>query len=98
MRINKERESKQTDELETSSSAPVFLEMKKSSNKVTVWVRGQDAKRKSKSITFINEYADPEITAASDNQRGATGGRLPEPLEVTVKDSVAAVAKPFPAG
>ena len=47
VRMSEERESKRDDELETSSSAPVFLEMKGSSNKVTVWVRGQDAKRDS---------------------------------------------------
>ena len=96
--MSEERESKRDDELETSSSAPVFLEMKGSSNKVTVWVRGQDAKRKSKSVTFINRYADPQITAASNNQRGATGGRLPEPLEVIVKDGSSSSGKAIPGG
>ena len=60
--------------------------MNRSSNKVTAWIRGTDAKRASKSVTFINTYADPQITGG-DNQRGATGGRLPEPLEVTVRDA-----------
>ena len=69
--------------------------MNRSSNTVTAWVRGQDAKRNSKRITFINEYADPQITVASDNQRGATGGRLAQPLEVTVKD---ATGKAIPSG
>ena len=76
----------ETNKLETSSSAPVYLDMKRSSNKVTVWVRGQDAKRNSVSVTFVNEYADPQITGG-DNQRGATNGRLADPLEVTVRDS-----------
>ena len=84
VRIDSEREGRATSKLETSSSAPVYLDMNGSSNKVTAWVRGTDAKRASKSITFINTYADPQI---SDDQRGATGGRLPEPLEVTVKDA-----------
>ena len=80
------RKTSATSKLETSSSAPVYLDMKGSSNKVTVWVRGTDAKRNSASITFINTYADPQITDG-DNQRGATRGRLAEPLEVTVKDA-----------
>ena len=78
VRINDERESSTTSKLETSSSAPVYIDMKKSSNRVTVWVRGTDAKRASKSITFINTYADPQITDSSDNQSGAAGGRLEE--------------------
>ena len=81
-----DREGRSNKKLETSSSAPVFLDMKGSSNKVTVWVSSQDAKRNSKSITFLNGYADPAVTS-DDNPKGATGGRLAEPLEVTVKDS-----------
>ena len=50
------------------------------------------------SVTFINRYADPEITAAGDNQKGATGGRLPEPLEVTVKDGSGSSGKAIPGG
>ena len=61
--------------------------MNGSSNKVTAWVRGTDARRDSESITFIHTYADPQITGG-DNQRGATRGQLSEPLEVTVKDSI----------
>ena len=81
-----DRKTRETNKLETSSSAPVHLKMNRSSNKVTVWVRGQDAKRDSQSVTFINQYVDPQITAG-DNQNGATEGRLPDPLEVTVKDA-----------
>ena len=61
--------------------------MNRSSNKVTAWVRGTDARRDSESITFIHTYADPQITGG-DNQRGATRGQLSEPLEVTVKDAI----------
>ena len=86
--------TRETNKLETSSSAPVYLDMNRSSNTVTAWVRGQDAKRSSQRITFINNYADPQITAG-DNQRGATGGRLAQPLEVTVKD---ATGKAIPSG
>ena len=75
-----------TNKLETSSSAPVYLKMNRSSNKVKVWVRGTDSNRASQSVTFINQYADPQITGG-DNQRGATRGRLSVPLEVTVKDA-----------
>ena len=82
-----DREGRETNKLETSSAAPVYLDMKRSSNRVTGWIRGTDAKRESVSIIFVNTYADPQITDSSDNQRGATGGRLPEPLEVTVKDA-----------
>ena len=98
VRINDERESKTTSKLETSSSAPVYLDMNRSSNRVTAWVRGTDAKRESKSITFINTYVDPQITGGSDDQRGATGGRLPEPLEVTVKDGSSSSGKVIPGG
>ena len=82
-----DREGRETNKLETSSAAPVYLEMKRSSNRVTGWIRGTDAKRESVSVTFINTYADPQITGG-DNQRGATRGQLSKPLEVTVKDSI----------
>ena len=98
VRIDSEREGRATSKLETSSSAPVYLDMNRSSNRVTAWVRGTDAKRASKSITFINTYADPQITDSSDNQSGATGGRLPEPLEVTVKDGSSSSGKVIPGG
>ena len=81
-----DRATRETNKLETSEAAPVYLKMNRSSNKVTVWVRGTDKKRDSQSVTFINQYADPQITGG-DNQSGATGGRLPDPLEVTVKDA-----------
>ena len=86
VQASEERKTRETNKLETSSSAPVYLKMNRSSNKVTVWVRGTDAKRASQSVTFINQYADPQITGG-DNQSGATGGRLPDPLEVTIKDA-----------
>ena len=86
VQASEERTTRETNKLETSSSAPVYLKMNRSSNKVTVWVRGTDAKRASQSVTFINQYPDPQITGGN-NQRGATEGRLPDPLEVTVKDA-----------
>ena len=86
VKLSEDRKTSETRTLETSSSAPVYLRMNRSSNKVTVWVRGTDAKRKSKSVILINQYADPQITGG-DNQRGGTRGRLAEPLEITVKDT-----------
>ena len=86
VRINDDREGRPTNKLETSSSAPVYLDMNRSSNRVTAWIRGTDANRASKRVTFINTYADPQITGGN-NQRGATDGRLSELLEVTVKDA-----------
>ena len=86
VQVSDDRKTREVSKLETSSLAPVFLKMNRSSNKVTAWVRGTDAKRASQSVTFIHTYADPQITDG-DNQRGATGGLLKNPLEVTVRDA-----------
>ena len=65
--------------LSTSSSAPVFIDMKKGTSKVTAWVSGGTAK----TMIFIysgpspTKYPEIEITQGN-NQIGATDARLEE--------------------
>ena len=73
--------------LSTSSSAPVFIDMKRGTNKVTTWVSGGTPK----TMVFIYQGTTPakypkiEITQGN-NQVGANGGQLEEPLGVKVTD------------
>ena len=73
--------------LSTSSSAPVFIDMKRGTNKVTTWVSGGTPK----TMVFIYQgttpakYPEIEITQGN-NQVGANGGQLEEPLGVKVTD------------
>ena len=78
--------------LETSSSAPVYLDMGGGSSKITAWFRGQNPTNNSKSLTYIYDYAVLAKTQG-DPQVGATGGRLEEPLVIKVTD---AKNVPFP--
>ena len=71
----------------TSSSAPVFLDMRRGTNKVTASVSGGA----SKTIIFIYQGRtgdkNPEIEiTGGNNKTGATQARLEEPLTVKVTD------------
>ena len=73
--------------LSTSSSAPVFIDMKRGTNKVTASVSGGTPK----TVIFIYtgstpaKYPEIEITGVND-QIGAIQARLEEPLTVKVTD------------
>ena len=73
--------------LSTSSSAPVFIDMRRGTNKVTAWVSGGA----SKTMIFIyqgsslTKYPEIEITGGN-TQTGAIQARLEEPLTVKVTD------------
>ena len=73
--------------LSTSSSAPVFIDMRRGTNKVKAWVSGGT----SQTVIFIYQGSSPtkypkiEITGGN-NQTGATQARLEEPLTVKVTD------------
>ena len=73
--------------LSTSSSAPVHLDMKRGTNKVTAWVSGGA----SKTMIFIYQGSSPtkypEIEITGGNiQTGAINARLEEVLTVKVTD------------
>ena len=73
--------------LSTSDNAPVFIDMRRGTNKVTAWVSGGTPK----TMVFIYQgttpakYPEIEITQGN-NQVGANGGLLEEPLGVKVTD------------
>ena len=73
--------------LSTSSSAPVLIDMRRGTNKVTAWVSGGTPE----TVIFMyqgttpSKYPSIEITSGN-NQIGATSGRLEEPLVVKVTD------------
>ena len=70
--------------LTTSSTAPVYLDMRGSTNKVTASVVGQRAAR-AVSVTYI--YSHAVLSKQSgDQQKGATSSRLANPLVVKVVD------------
>ena len=94
------RRSSPTNSLWTSSAAPVFLDMNRSTNKVTVWISAND----SKTLIYIfrgrglNQQPSIEITQGNP-QIGATDARLEEALAVKVTDGnnrpIAGVAVSF---
>ena len=79
-------QSSPTRTLSTSSAAVVHLVMRGSSNKVTAYVRDQNAAETSKTITFIFNYAAIEIISGND-QTGVPDSRLIDPLGIRVKDA-----------
>ena len=70
--------------LTTSSEAPVYLNMGGSTNKVTASIVGQRAER-AESVTYIYSHAVLR-KVSGDEQRGAAGARLANPLVVRVID------------
>ncbi len=87
IKIDNDRQSRPTNTLWTSSAAPVYLDMNRSSNTVSVWVSGNDPTK----VLYIfrgqtpDQFSDMEITQG-DNQDGAKNGRLEDFLEVKVTD------------
>ena len=79
-------QSSATRTLSTSSAAMVYLDMRGGSNKVTAYVRDQNAVETGKTIYFIFNYAQIEIISG-DNQTGVPNARLIEPLGIRVKDA-----------
>ena len=75
--------------LSTSSEAPVFIDMRRGTNKVTAWVSGDTLTPKTVIFMFqgttLSQSTSIEITGGN-NQVGATGGRLEDPLAVKVTD------------
>ena len=73
--------------LSTSSSAPVFIDMRRGTNKVTAWVSGGASEK----VIFIYQgssqakYPEIEITGGN-NETGAIQARLEDPLTVKVTD------------
>ena len=73
--------------LSTSSSAPVLIDMRRGTNKVTAWVSSGTPE----TVIFMyqgttpSKYPSIEITSGN-NQIGATSGRLEDPLVVKVTD------------
>ena len=79
-----DRKGRGSSNLTTSSAAPVFLDMGRSTNKVTASVVGQRADR-AVSVTYI--YGSATLTKDSgDKQRGAASSKLANPLVVRVTD------------
>ena len=78
--------SSPTQKLSTSSAALVYLDMNGSSNKVSAYVRDQNAAEKSKTIHFIFRYAQIEIIGGN-NKTGIPNARLIDPLHIRVKDA-----------
>ena len=79
-----------TKTLSTSSRAPVYLDMGGGSSTVTVSIRGQNPTIKSKSLTFIYNYAVLTIINgynANGVAKGAGGGRLEEHIGIRVTDA-----------
>ena len=81
------RRTSSTNSLWTSSAAPVYLDMNRSTNKVTVWISGNDPKTLIYIFTgrALNQQPGIEITSPNP-QTGAIGGRLESHLEVKVTD------------
>ena len=79
-------QSSATRTLSTSSAAMVYLDMRGSSNKVTAYVRDQNAIETGKTIYFIFNYAQIEIISGN-NQTGVPDSRLRDPLRIRVKDA-----------
>ena len=73
-----------TRDLVTSSSAPVYLDMKQKTNTVTVSVVGQPA-RLDKSVLYIYQYVTLR-KISGDKQTGTVSSRLEDPFVVEVKD------------
>ena len=75
------RQTSEDDDLDTSSDAPIFLNMKSKTNKVTVSVPGLG----SYTATYI--FGNPRLQKIGDtDQMGIAGGRLEEPLGVKLED------------
>ena len=72
--------------LSTSDAAMVYLDMRGSSNKVTAYVRDQNAVETGKTIYFIFNYAQIEIISGND-QTGVPDARLIDPLGIRVRDA-----------
>ena len=75
-----------TQTLSTSNAAQVYLDMNGSSNKVSAYVRDQNAAETRKTIIFIFNYAAIEILSG-DDQTGVPNSRLIDPLGIRVKDA-----------
>ena len=72
-------------EVSTLAGAPVFLDMRGGSNKVTVWPRDRSQNRYGKSITYIFNNVTIELIGGND-QTGVPDSRLRDPLRIRVKD------------
>ena len=72
-------------EISTLEGAPVFLDMRGGSNKVTVWPRDRSRNRYGKSITYIFNNVTIELIGGTD-QTGVPGSRLRDPLRIRVID------------
>ena len=70
----------------TSSEATVQLDMNGTTNKVTVSVPGSNTYIKPVTAFFIYGLPSLEATSGSSGQKGATSGRLENPLGIRVKD------------
>ena len=76
-----DRETSETTSLTTSSSAPIYLNMKENTNTVTVTIPGLDPY----TATFI--YGNPRLERiGARDPKGIAGGRLAEPLGVRLVD------------
>ena len=72
----------------TSSSAPVYLNVNGRTNRVSVYVEGQDPDRGSASTTFIYRYPRlNKVSGDSPQQLGAPGSRLEYAFTVRVIDA-----------
>ena len=86
--VSSNRRTSSTNNLWTSSEAPVYLDVNRGTSKVTAWISGNPGK----TAVYIFSGQDPskyphiEITQSSNNQIGATEARLEDYLEVKVTD------------
>ncbi|MYC40912.1 MAG: hypothetical protein F4X55_07905, partial [Candidatus Dadabacteria bacterium] len=72
--------------LTTSSSATVKVDMNGTTNKVTITVVGSNNYVPPQTVFFIYGLPSLEATQGSSGQKGATSGRLENPLGIRVKD------------
>ena len=78
---NSDRRTGEDDDLDTSSDAIVYLNMRSSTNKVTVTIPGLDPY----TATYI--YGNPRLKRiGARDPKGIAGGRLAEPLGVRLED------------